>query len=162
MTPRYERALEYFCAERLNCYIEDLEVLPRVYSDLATSVDFNIEVEESDLHDIIFRLYRKVAYNMHEELENLCNRLETVEYVDNSDTLRSYRVEGKLAEDLQKIASEIYHAQPEINLEEESKFNSVLDNTIDFDSDLDTNVDYLVTYLLKNKLVRVEEEYKED
>ena len=164
MTIEYVKCLEYFCAWKLHCYVEDLEELSKVYSKLAESVNFELKEDDKYLDDILFSLLRKIVLQVCNNIYNICENEEIVEYVDTNNNVRMYKVEGTLKEDLLSVAEKIAKADPFILSDDPygTSFDSILDKTIDYDSDIECNIDYLIKYLLKNNLVRVGEKCKEE
>ena len=132
MTTEYVKCLEYFCATKLNCYVEDLEELPKIYSKLAESTNFKVDKDTKDLSETLYWLYESIADCVAENLSEVCEDKKVIEYVDpETDNVKAYKVDGDLADDLTKIAEEIAKAEPSTNdIEEGVKFNSVLDKTV--------------------------------
>ena len=125
--------LERFATEVLQCGIDDLVLLERVYSPLANEVimDDGWEVAaiscrgpSGGINSILYELYQAVQWAVQDRLEELSQEDDELEELVKKSDIDNY---------------------PQVNCLD-TRFDSDLDQVIDWDSSLDDNVEALIQY----------------
>ena len=168
----YTDCLEIACMDRFKCSLDDLKVLPKVYSDLAEQcdVDFRVLGSMNNLKVMTEYSFTGMRDYIVECVEGIANYNLYIEVVpDDVDNYVKYVIDDKVKEDILKVAETIKKVKPYIVEEDltNAKFNSMIDEAIDL-----TNCNYetygeevaetIIQLAFDEGLIKVNKEYTEE
>ena len=168
----YEDCLEVVAMDKLNCSLDDLQILPKVYSDLAEEceADFRVLGSMHDLQIMTEYSFKCIKDYIVDCLRTTANSNAYIKVVpDDVYDYVKYSITDFVKWDILKVARRLEEIQPYIVKEDlqNAKFNSLIDEAIDivndnFETFGEEVADVVIQLAYDKGLIRVSEVYKED